>query len=105
MATKLNLPKRISCSTFNTLELAAKILDKENEYENGEITDSDLEQMLYDEFEIDFENFHKLIEHILPYTCVDKSPLTGKFRIGLADHGTNCFIVVNNLELEQADPT
>ena len=105
MATKLNLPKRISCSTFNTLELAAKIFDKEKEYENEDITDRDIEKMLYDEFEIDFENFHKLIEHILPYTCVDKSPLTGKFRIGLADHGTNCFIVVNNLELEQADPT
>jgi hypothetical protein len=84
--------------------LAAKILDKENEYENEEITDRDLEKMLYDEFEIDFYNFHKLIEHIMPYTCIDKSPLTDEYRIGLVDHSNNCFIVVAHLDPEQVEP-
>ena len=103
MATKLNLPKRISCSTFNTLELAAKIFDKEKEYENEDITDRDIEKMLYDEFEIDFDNFHKLIEHILPYTWVEKSHVTERYRIGLADHSNNCFIVVAHLDPEQVE--
>jgi hypothetical protein len=105
MATKLNLPKRISCSTFDTLELAAKIFDKEKEYENEDITDRDIEKMLYDEFEIDFNNFHKLIEHILPYSCVDKSPLKDEYRIGLVDHSNRCFIVVNSFVLEPVEPT
>lgn len=105
MTTKLILPKRITCDTFSTFELAAKILDKENEYENDEITEKEIEQMLYDEFKIDFDNFHKLIEHILPYTCVDKSPLTDEYRIGLVDHLTQCFILTNDLPLEKVEPT
>lgn len=104
MTTKLILPKRITCDTFSTFELAAKILDKENEYENDEITEKEIEQMLYDEFEIDFDNFHKLIEHILPYTWVEKSHVTERYRIGLADHSNNCFIVVAHLDPEQVEP-
>lgn len=71
---------------FDVEDLAAKILGFGDSYESGQI-----EQGLYDKFEISTEQFHKVVEALLPYTIPAKTALTGSVCHGFVDDG--CFIV------------
>lgn len=47
-----------------------------------EYEDSDLGEILYDQFSIDLEEFENLINKLLPLCCIAESPLTGKIYQG-----------------------
>ena len=65
---------------YDAEELAAKLLGFSEDYEPDEV-----EQKLWDVYEISMENFHKLICSLAPMCEVGQSPITGeKFR-GFAD--------------------
>ena len=51
-----------------------------------EYEDSDLEEALYNQFDITMEQFENLIEKLLPLCCIAESPLTNKLYQGF---GTN----------------
>lgn len=73
----------------------AKLYDFDSEEFAGIIcglpdgADSDaVEQALFDKFEISSENFHKLMQHLVPYCMVAQSPLTQTVYQGFAHDGT-----------------
>lgn len=92
--------RKIKVDYFDAQELAASILDKTKEWENEDIVDSELEDLLYEEFNIDFESFHKLLEHLMPYSVVSKSELTDTLRVGFVDHLKGYYIVKTEITAE-----
>ena len=89
--TKIVVPRRIRTHYWGVEELMAAMLNKTEQYENDEI--EDLEDEFYQEFDVDSEQFHKIVEHLLPYSHISKSPLTDKILIGFADHNNNTYII------------
>ena len=69
----------------------AAMLAKTEEFENDEI--EDLEDEFYERFEVGFDQFHKIVEHLLPYSFISKSPLTDTLLIGFADHNRGVYLV------------
>ena len=72
----------------------ARLYDFESEEFAGilcglpEGADSDaVEQALFEKFEISSENFHKLMQHLVPYCMVAKSPVTDTVYQGFAHDG------------------
>ena len=60
-------------------ELAAMILANGDEDEAEEILEKDdIEQLMYDKLDMDFDTFVKTVELLLPYTYPLKSPLTDR---------------------------
>lgn len=94
--TLIEIPNRIRVDYWAVQELMAKMLNKTEEFENDEI--DDLENEFYEKFEVDEEQFHKIVEHLLPYSFISKSPLTQKLLIGFADHVKGIYIVKEVLE-------
>ncbi len=92
--------KRIRVHHWDVEELMAKMLGKSKEYENDEI--EDLESEFYEKFEVDSEAFHKLVEHLMPYTVMSKSDLTETVRIGFVDHAEGVYIIKEDLEKQEA---
>jgi hypothetical protein len=75
---------------WDTEELAAYLCGLD--YEDDNIESDDIENALYEKFEISFDSFHKLCEHLLPMVDVGVSPLTkerykGFSRIDKNGHG------------------
>lgn len=95
----LEIPKTIRVSHIDIEELMAKMLDKSEEYENDEI--EDLEGEFFDEFDVDSEQFTKIVEHLLPYSHLTKSALSESFIVGFADHSENVFIVKSHLAFKE----
>lgn len=60
--------------TIDVEELACKILG----INYDDVDSSDIEQSLYEEFEIDFEAFQNIVSRLLPLIDVGESPLTKK---------------------------
>ena len=77
----------MSISDYDAEELAAKLLGFGDEYEPDEV-----EQKMYDVYEISMESFHKLICGLAPMCEVGQSPLSGKKSRGFADIERQCFI-------------
>ena len=77
----------MAISDYDTEELAAKILGFGNEYEPDEV-----EQKMYDAYEISMENFHKLICVLAPMCAVGQTAFGGKMSRGFADIESQCFI-------------
>jgi hypothetical protein len=88
---KIVVPNRIRTHHWGVEELMAKMLNKTEEYENDEI--EDLEDEFYQEFGIDSNQFQKIVEHLLPYSFISKSPLSGQVLIGFADHNNDMYII------------
>ena len=61
-------------------ELIAKVcgVDVDAEFDN-------LDEILWDKFEIDYSNFERLVNKLLPLCEVGQSPLTGIISRGFAD--------------------
>ena len=77
----------MTISDYDAEELAAKLLGFGDEYEPDEV-----EQKMYDVYEISMESFHKLICGLAPMCEVGQSPLSGKKSRGFADIENACFI-------------
>lgn len=60
-------------------ELASHLLGLGDDYETD-----DVENGLYDKYEISFESFHAIIEKLLPLVDVGESPLTKKWYRGFS---------------------
>ena len=74
-------------SYYDAEELAAKLLGFSEDYEPD-----DVEQKLWDVYEISMNSFHRLICDLAPMCEVGQSPITGeKFR-GFADVASQCWI-------------
>jgi len=72
---------------YDAEELAAKLLGFSEDYEPDEV-----EQKLWDVYEISMDSFHRLISDLAPMCEVGQSPITGeKFR-GFADVASQCWI-------------
>ncbi len=72
---------------YEAEELAAKLLGFSEDYEPDEV-----EQKLFDVYEISMDSFHRLICDLAPMCEVGQSPLSGeKFR-GFADVANRCWI-------------
>jgi len=72
---------------YDAEELAAKLLGFSEDYEPD-----DVEQKLWDVYEISMNSFHRLISDLAPMCEVGQSPITGeKFR-GFADVASQCWI-------------
>ena len=59
--------------------------------ENTDPDDSELEQSLWENYEISIENFEQLINDLIPFCHIEKSPLTGKWYQGF---GTDKFWII-----------
>jgi hypothetical protein len=77
----------MTISDYDAEDLAANILGFGEEYDP-----EDVEQKLFDEYEISMESFHKLICKLAPMCEVGQSPLSGKKSRGFADIEHACFI-------------
>ena len=53
----------------------------------------DLEDMLFDEYNIGFEEFQKLLNKLLPMCMQAESPLTGKMFCGFADKSKGMWLL------------
>lgn len=91
MKSEIEIPERVRVSPFDIEELMAKMIGKQEEYEKDEI--ENLEGEFYEKFDIDSEQFHYLIEHLLPYSVLSRSELSDKLRIGFVDHSQGYYIV------------
>jgi adenosine deaminase len=85
--------KKFDVHYFDTQDLMATMLGKYKEYDNGEIEDRELENQFYEEFDVNFEQFHKLVEHLVPHTVITDSPLTRIKRVGFVNHEAELYIV------------
>lgn len=97
MSNKNIIPDRIRVHYWGVQELMATMLGKIEQFENDLI--EDLEGEFYDEFEVDADAFHKIVEYLIPYTSLSESPLTGKLLIGFANHNENIYITKQVLEI------
>ena len=77
----------MTISDYDAEELAAKLLGFGDEYEPEEV-----EQELFDVYEISMDSFHRLISDLAPMCEVGQSPLSGKKSRGFADIENACFI-------------
>lgn len=85
------MKKKIAVSYWDVEELASKLLGLEEEFENEEI--EDLDDRFYDKFNVSLEDFHGLVEHLMPYTVLSKSELSETLRIGFVDHEEGIYVV------------
>jgi hypothetical protein len=95
------MQKKFKVHHFDTQDLMATMLGKYKEYQNDEIDDAELENQFYEEFDVNFEQFHKLIEHLVPYTMPTDSPLTRIKRLGFVNHEEGLYIVKVDLPNNQ----
>ncbi|MFK8302665.1 hypothetical protein ACI75Y_07110 [Capnocytophaga stomatis] len=83
--------KKAKVSIWDIEQLACKITGLD--YDEIDADTSVIEDKLYEEFEIDLDNFAKIISRLLPLIDVGKSPLTKKVYKGFADNENNCWLV------------
>lgn len=77
----------MAISNYDSEELAAKVLGFGEEYDPDEV-----EQKLFDVYEISMDSFHKLISDLAPMCEVGQSPLTNERSRGFADVENQCWI-------------
>lgn len=80
-----NEVKKSRISYWDVEELAAYIAGLGDEY-----SDDELREKFYDKFEVEFEAFHKIVEHLLPMVTVGQT-LSGKIHRGFSTNG--CFLL------------
>lgn len=57
-------------------ELAAALIGKRDEYEEGDITDIDIEESFYEKYEVSVDQFHEIADDLIKFTPSWESPLT-----------------------------
>lgn len=94
---QLVIPKKIPVNWIDAEELAAKVLDVHEKYENGDIDRGELEEMIYDRFDCSMEAFEDIVSALMQFTVLSKSDLTDSHRIGFVDHVQGVYIVKHDL--------
>lgn len=90
--------KKAKVEMFDIEELACKITGLD--YEEIDADTSVIQEKLYEEFEIDLDNFAKIIARLLPLIDVGESPLTEKMYKGFADNEKQCWLVKMEIDGE-----
>lgn len=83
--------KKAEVPIWDIEELACKITGLD--YDEIDADTSIIEEKLYEEFEIDLDNFASIICRLLPLVDVGESPFTGKAYKGFVDIENNCWLV------------
>ncbi|MDT9499157.1 hypothetical protein [Capnocytophaga canimorsus] len=83
--------KKAKVSIWDIEQLACKITGLD--YDEIDADTSVIEDKLYEEFEIDLDNFAEIIARLLPLIDVGESPLTKKVYKGFADNENRCWLV------------
>lgn len=83
--------KKAKVLMFDIEELACKITGLD--YDEIDADTSIIEEKLYEEFEIDLDNFASIISRLLPLVDVGESPFTGKVYKGFADVDNKVWLV------------
>ncbi len=83
--------ERVRVDMFDVEELACKIIGID--YDEIDADTQIIEEKLYEEFEIDLENFANIISRLLPLIDVGESPLTQKVYKGFSDVKNKCWLV------------
>lgn len=76
---------------FDLEELACKIIGLD--YEEIDADTSIIENKLYEELNIDLDEFREIISRLLPLVEVGQSPLSRKIFKGFADKENKCWLV------------
>ena len=77
----------MTISDYDAEELAAKLLGFSEDYEPD-----DVEQKLWDVYEISMDSLHRLVSDLAPRCEVGQSPLTDERFRGFADVASQCWI-------------
>ena len=89
-------------STYDIEELACQILGLNID---DDLFDYDqIESRLIDTFEIDFDNFQKIINRLLPLILVSKSPISNEYFKGFASIERGIWLVKMLLSIEKENP-
>jgi hypothetical protein len=91
---KSNKIRKVQTFSLDIEELACEILGLDSD----EVETSEVERLLYEEFEIDFETFQEIINRLLPLIDVGISPLTGERNKGFSNQGGGCWLVKTKVE-------
>ena len=95
---QLVIPKRIQASWMDVEELAAKVLDVHEQYENDTIDRGELEDLIYEKFDCSMEAFENIVSALMPYSVLSKSDLSDSYRIGFVDHVQGVYVVKHDLK-------
>ncbi len=88
----MNIKQKYRVNSLDVEMLMASMLGKLEEYEDDEIEMGAIEEEFIEKFEVDQEQFHKIVEHLMPYTVLSKSELSETLRIGFVDHANGVYL-------------
>lgn len=74
-------------------ELAYRAMGKTNEQAEAAINDGDIDQAIFDKYEISFEQYCEVVKDLLPFTPAVKAGLSGKAFHAFVDAERQCAIV------------
>lgn len=74
-------------------ELAYRAMGKTNEETESEINDGDIEQAVFDKYEIGFDTYCAIVKDLLPFTKKLKGALTGGCFYAFVDNDEHRAIV------------
>lgn len=83
---------------FETEELAAYLVGKHEQFEDGEIDSNDIEDLLFDKYGILLDGFQTLLSDLVPLITIAKSGITDKTYKGFA--GESCWLVKREIAEE-----
>lgn len=95
---QLVIPKRIQASWMDVEELAAKVLDVHEQWENDTIDRGELEEKIYEKFDCSMETFEEIVSALMPFTVLSKSELSDSYRIGFVDHVSGVYVVKHDIK-------
>jgi hypothetical protein len=74
-------------------ELACKVLGKSDEEMDQIINNSEIDDLLFNKYEICFEQYCSIVKDLIPFTSIVKTELTETLCQGFVDNKNKCFIV------------
>jgi hypothetical protein len=95
---QLVIPKKIQASWMDVEELAAKVLDVHEQWENDTIDRGELEEKIYEKFDCSMETFEEIVSALMPFTVLSKSELSDSYRIGFVDHVAGVYVVKHDIQ-------
>ena len=86
---------------YEITELVANILTDNDEEKAEQLIDADeVENLFYEKYDIDIEQFQTIVELILPYTPLMESPLTKELYHTLGLHDERGFRAIIKQEIK-----